>query len=213
MHGPGPCHLPKLFACVGKSARSWCSRLPTSAALARLPSSRRLCLALLCVVPCQPSAHNAVQPGQTQETPVQISGPGPHWWQGLCASQAQGTSTPPPCFCAEPSRVGSPPPPVAHSDAAPPFRLQATRKAATHDDKRLKSTLNRLNCRDIPAIEEVNLFKEDGGVIHFVNPKVQASIAANTYVVSGNAETKSRRTAPSSADSACSGTDRRHGFG
>merc|ERR1712071_503484 len=27
-------------------------------------------------------------------------------------------------------------------------------------------------------------------VIHFANPKVQASIAANTYVVSGNAETK-----------------------
>jgi len=67
---------------------------------------------------------------------------------------------------------------------------KATRKTATHDDKRLKSTLNRLNCRDIPAIEEVNLFKEDGGVVHFVNPKVQASIAANTYVVAGHAETK-----------------------
>jgi len=67
---------------------------------------------------------------------------------------------------------------------------KAVRKAAIHDDKRLKSTLNRLNVRDIPAIEEVNLFKEDGQVIHFVNPKVQASIAANTYVVSGNAETK-----------------------
>jgi len=64
------------------------------------------------------------------------------------------------------------------------------RKAAAHDDKKLKSALNRLNVRDIPAIEEVNLFKEDGNVIHFVNPKVQASIAANTYVVSGNAETK-----------------------
>merc|ERR1712007_124624 len=49
---------------------------------------------------------------------------------------------------------------------------------------------NKLNVRDIPAIEEVNLFKGDGHVIHFSNPKVQASIAANTYVVSGNAETK-----------------------
>jgi len=67
---------------------------------------------------------------------------------------------------------------------------KATRKAATHDDKRLKSQLNRLNVRDIPAIEEVNLFKEDGQVIHFTNPKVQASIAANTYVVAGHAETK-----------------------
>jgi len=64
------------------------------------------------------------------------------------------------------------------------------RKAATHDDKRLKTTLNKLNVRDIPAIEEVNLFKDDGTVVHFAAPKVQASIAANTYVVSGNAETK-----------------------
>ena len=67
---------------------------------------------------------------------------------------------------------------------------KAVRKTATHDDKRLKAVLNKLNVRDIPAIEEVNLFKNDGHVIHFTNPKVQASIAANTYVVSGNCETK-----------------------
>merc|ERR1711966_52855 len=58
------------------------------------------------------------------------------------------------------------------------------------DDKRLKSVLNKLNVRDIPAIEEVNLFQDDGHVIHFSNPKVSASIAANTYVVSGNSEFK-----------------------
>jgi len=67
---------------------------------------------------------------------------------------------------------------------------KAVRKTATHDDKKLKATLNKLQVRDIPAIEEVNLFKDDGHVIHFVNPKVQASIQANTYVVSGSAETK-----------------------
>jgi len=67
---------------------------------------------------------------------------------------------------------------------------KAERKGVVLDDKRLKSTLSKLSVRDIPAIEEVNLFKDDGHVIHFVNPKVQASIAANTYVVSGNAETK-----------------------
>jgi len=86
------------------------------------------------------------------------------------------------------------------SSSAPPTRLggkgtirrkhKAVRKTATHDDKRLKATLNKLSVRDIPAIEEVNLFRDDGHVIHFVNPKVQASIAANTYVVSGTAETK-----------------------
>lgn len=48
---------------------------------------------------------------------------------------------------------------------------KAVRKTATQDDKRLKSTLQKLNCRDIPAIEEVNLFRKDGQVIHFSNPK------------------------------------------
>merc|ERR1712003_87629 len=38
--------------------------------------------------------------------------------------------------------------------------------------------------------EEVNFFKEDGKVIHFVNPRVQASIQANTYIISGPNETK-----------------------
>jgi len=67
---------------------------------------------------------------------------------------------------------------------------KAVRKATTHDDKRLKATLSKLNVRDIPAIEEVNLFHADGLVTHFASPKVQASITANTYVVTGTAETK-----------------------
>lgn len=41
----------------------------------------------------------------------------------------------------------------------------------------------------IPAIEEVNIFKDDY-VIQFINPKVQACIPANTWVVSGSPQTK-----------------------
>jgi nascent polypeptide-associated complex subunit beta len=63
-------------------------------------------------------------------------------------------------------------------------------KTATSDDKKLGSTLKKLGVTNIPAIEEVNLFTADGNVVHFSNPKVQASIAANTYVVSGPNETK-----------------------
>jgi nascent polypeptide-associated complex subunit beta len=63
-------------------------------------------------------------------------------------------------------------------------------KTATSDDKKLGSTLKKLGVTNIPAIEEVNLFTSDGKVVHFSNPKVQASIAANTYVVSGPNETK-----------------------
>mmetsp|Transcript_35502 Transcript_35502/g.102270 ORF Transcript_35502/g.102270 Transcript_35502/m.102270 type:complete len:159 (-) Transcript_35502:90-566(-) len=66
-------------------------------------------------------------------------------------------------------------------------------KAAKHtshaaDDKQLQAQLKRLGVNAIPGIEEVNMFKEDGTVIHFNAPKVQASVASNTFVVSGHAD-------------------------
>ena len=69
-------------------------------------------------------------------------------------------------------------------------KKKTVHKTATSDDKKLGSTLKKLGVTNIPAIEEVNLFKDNGQVIHFNNPKVQASIGANTYVVSGACETK-----------------------
>merc|ERR1712154_255912 len=66
----------------------------------------------------------------------------------------------------------------------------ASRSAAAQSDAKMGTTLKKLGATNIPGIEEVILFKEDGKVIHFVNPKVQASIAANTYIISGPSETK-----------------------
>ena len=37
---------------------------------------------------------------------------------------------------------------------------------------------------------QVNMIKDDGTVIHFNNPKVQASLGANTFAVTGHAELK-----------------------
>ncbi|PIN26700.1 RNA polymerase II general transcription factor BTF3 [Handroanthus impetiginosus] len=68
-------------------------------------------------------------------------------------------------------------------------KKKAVHKTTTTDDNRLHSTLKRIGVNAIPAIEEVNIFKEDV-VIQFNNPKVQASIAANTWVVSGSPQTK-----------------------
>lgn len=70
-------------------------------------------------------------------------------------------------------------------------KKKAVHKAAPTDDKRLQSTLKRLQLSQLPGIEEVNIFKDNGSVINFQNPKVQAQISANTYVISGNAITKS----------------------
>lgn len=66
----------------------------------------------------------------------------------------------------------------------------ASRSSGARDDAKLSTTLKKLGATNIPGIEEVNLFKEDGKVVHFVNPKVQASIQANTYIISGPSETK-----------------------
>merc|ERR1739848_770180 len=68
-------------------------------------------------------------------------------------------------------------------------KKKAVHKTAGTDDKRLQNTLRRLGVNTIPGIEEVNIFQDDK-VIHFTNPKVQASIAANTYIISGNSSNK-----------------------
>jgi nascent polypeptide-associated complex subunit beta len=66
----------------------------------------------------------------------------------------------------------------------------ANRSSSAASDAKLGAALKKLGATNIPGIEEVNLFKEDGKVIHFVNPKVQASIASNLYIISGPSETK-----------------------
>jgi hypothetical protein len=46
---------------------------------------------------------------------------------------------------------------------------------------------------NIPGIEEVNLIKNDGTVIHFNNPKTQASLASNVFAITGHGEQKQVR--------------------
>ncbi|KAM0046554.1 putative nascent polypeptide-associated complex NAC domain, NAC A/B domain superfamily [Helianthus debilis subsp. tardiflorus] len=55
-------------------------------------------------------------------------------------------------------------------------------------DERLQSTLERIGVHTPPGLEEVEhvcIFKDDT-VIQFFNPKVEVSIQANTWVVSGS---------------------------
>lgn len=39
------------------------------------------------------------------------------------------------------------------------------------DDKKMNATLKKLGVTNIPGIEEANMFKDNGEVIHFKNPK------------------------------------------
>ncbi|ALC40573.1 bic [Drosophila busckii] len=58
------------------------------------------------------------------------------------------------------------------------------------DDKKLQSSLKKLSVNTIPGIEEVNIIKNDGHVIHFNNPKAQASLPTNTFAITGHGENR-----------------------
>jgi len=67
---------------------------------------------------------------------------------------------------------------------------QVVHRTATADDKKLQFSLKKLGVNSISGIEEVNMFTNQGTVIRFNNPKVQASLAANTFTISGQDKTK-----------------------
>jgi len=58
------------------------------------------------------------------------------------------------------------------------------------DDKKLQAVLKKMGTQNISEIEEVNMFKDDGNIIHFDNPKVSASIASNTFIIDGKGQDK-----------------------
>ncbi len=70
-------------------------------------------------------------------------------------------------------------------------KRKVVHKTPAGDDKKLQATLKKLNLNTIPSIEEVNMYRADGTMIHFKNPRVQASPQANLFAVSGLAENKS----------------------
>ena len=58
------------------------------------------------------------------------------------------------------------------------------------DDKKLGGVLKKMGLTNLNGVEEVNIFKTDGDVIHITTPKIQASIPSNCFVISGDSETK-----------------------
>ncbi|XP_074640365.1 transcription factor BTF3 homolog 4-like [Tubulanus polymorphus] len=72
----------------------------------------------------------------------------------------------------------------------PRRKKKTVHRTATTDDKKLQSCLKKLSINPIPGIEEVNMIKDDGTVLHFINPKAQASLTANTFAILGHPELK-----------------------
>ena len=69
-------------------------------------------------------------------------------------------------------------------------KKKTVHKTSVTDEKKLQQCLKKVGVNAIPGIEEVNMIKEDGKVLHFSNPKVQAALSSNTFTVSGAAEEK-----------------------
>ncbi|CAD7955916.1 unnamed protein product [Amoebophrya sp. A25] len=66
-----------------------------------------------------------------------------------------------------------------------------TSSVVVNDDKKLTSQFKKMGLNQIPGIEEVNMFTAENKVIHFKEPKILASLQANTYAVLGSGEEKS----------------------
>jgi nascent polypeptide-associated complex subunit beta len=60
---------------------------------------------------------------------------------------------------------------VNSGKGTPRRKVKKVHKTSGADDKKLQATLKKMNVQPIQAIEEVNMFKEDGNVIHFAAPK------------------------------------------
>ena len=72
----------------------------------------------------------------------------------------------------------------------PRRKMKKVHKTSATDNQKLQGTLKKINAQPLAAIEEVNMFRSDGHVLHFVNPKVQAAIASNTFVINGLCQDK-----------------------
>ncbi|KAJ1610579.1 basal transcription factor [Cryptosporidium canis] len=69
-------------------------------------------------------------------------------------------------------------------------RKKRGQKPTTVDVKRIQVVTSRFRCQNFPAIGEVTMMKKDGTCLHFSSPKLQASVATNTFILSGNSQEK-----------------------
>ncbi|KAJ1569175.1 Nascent polypeptide-associated complex subunit beta [Cladochytrium tenue] len=72
----------------------------------------------------------------------------------------------------------------------PRRKVKKVVKSSGADDKKLQATLKKFNPQPVGGIEEVNMFKADGTVLHFPTPRVQASLASSIFIINGQAQQK-----------------------
>ncbi|BGP19429.1 hypothetical protein JCM10213_000666 [Rhodosporidiobolus nylandii] len=73
---------------------------------------------------------------------------------------------------------------------APIRRKIAPKAPAPVDDKKLQTALKKLNVQALNGVEEVNMFTQDGNVLHFNHPRVHAAAGSNTYAIYGHGQNR-----------------------
>merc|ERR1711935_1214343 len=73
---------------------------------------------------------------------------------------------------------------------APRRKKKVVNSSSGSEAKKLQITLKKNGVNPFPSVDEVNMFKDDGSILHFESPKVQASTDANTYAIAGTGEEK-----------------------
>ncbi|CAG7849481.1 Nascent polypeptide-associated complex subunit beta Short=NAC-beta; AltName: Full=Beta-NAC [Serendipita indica DSM 11827] len=68
--------------------------------------------------------------------------------------------------------------------------VKTAKAGGGQDDRKLQAALKKLNMQPITGVEELNMFREDGNVLHFSAPKVHGAPAANTFAVYGTGQVK-----------------------
>jgi len=68
--------------------------------------------------------------------------------------------------------------------------VRKSKPSAAQDDKKVQGALKKLSVQPIAGVEEVNMFREDGNVLHFTAPKVHAAATANTFAIYGQGQVK-----------------------
>jgi nascent polypeptide-associated complex subunit beta len=71
---------------------------------------------------------------------------------------------------------------IDRGKGTPRRKVKKVHKSSGADDKKLQTTLKKMNVQPIQAIEEVNMFKEDGNVIHFAAPKGESLTPASVSI-------------------------------
>lgn len=72
----------------------------------------------------------------------------------------------------------------------PRRKVKKTVKSSEADEAKIQTALKKLNAQTIQGIDQVNFFNDDGTVLHFPRPMVQAATAANTFAIHGRPQQK-----------------------